>query len=334
MPQANLDAIRKKVRRLTRSPAESQIQTSELDDYINTFVVYDVPQHIQLMHQRSTATIFTQPLEDRYNSFELPDGTTANTIKNAFISTHNPVYINGDPAHVTQSRAEFYSLYPLNQQLKDTQQRGDGVTTDFTGTITPNPFLVRYVTISSKHTVSINGVNTKEALIAYDNPDQPQELVGDVGPGNNRVNHNNGTFDVTFSTPPDQGEPIYVAVTPVKPTRPDSIMFFEDMVFVRPVPDKAYRIEFEVMLRPTDLLLQTDEPNIRQWWQYIAFGAAKKIFEDRMDMESVALIQPELDRQERMVLRNTLTQLSKERAKTIYTGAYDHPGSGFFNDRW
>jgi hypothetical protein len=67
------------------------------------------------------------------------------------------------------------------------------------------------------------------------------------------------------------------------------------------------------------MLTNATMPELSQWWQYIAYGAAKKIFEDRMDMESVQLIMPEFKKQEALVNRRTIDQLSKERASTIYT---------------
>ncbi len=60
-------------------------------------------------------------------------------------------------------------------------------------------------------------------------------------------------------------------------------------------------------------------PVLKEWWQYIAYGAAKKIFEDRMEMESVQMIMPEFKTQERLCLRRTLVQYANERTATIYT---------------
>jgi uncharacterized HAD superfamily protein len=72
-------------------------------------------------------------------------------------------------------------------------------------------------------------------------------------------------------------------------------------------------------------------PQLEQWWQYIAYGTAKKIFEDRMDLDSVQQIMPEFKQQERLVLRTTLTQQANERTVTIYTQGKSYGiGSGFF----
>jgi hypothetical protein len=72
-------------------------------------------------------------------------------------------------------------------------------------------------------------------------------------------------------------------------------------------------------------------PQLEEWWQYIAYGAAKKIFEDRMDLDSVALILPEYQKQEQLVLRRTIVQNTNERTATIYTEQLGGTsGSGFW----
>ena len=52
--------------------------------------------------------------------------------------------------------------------------------------------------------------------------------------------------------------------------------------------------------------------------------------QDRMDMETLAMIEPEYKKQENLILRRTIVQQTTQRTSTIYTeqtaGAY---GSGF-----
>ncbi len=89
----------------------------------------------------------------------------------------------------------------------------------------------------------------------------------------------------------------------------------------------------EVYKRPTELLESNQNPELNEWWQYIAYGTAKKIFEDRMDLESVQMILPEYKKQEALILRRTIVQQTSQRTSTIYeqesntSSAY---GSGWF----
>jgi len=88
------------------------------------------------------------------------------------------------------------------------------------------------------------------------------------------------------------------------------------------------------MQRPSELLASNQMPELAEWWQYIAYGAAKKIFEDRMDLESVQLIIPEFKKQEDLILRRTIKQYSNERSSTIYTDQTEALVSGWGRGGW
>ena len=67
-PTTTLQAIETKVRRLTRSPSTAQLTQADLDNYINTFVVYDFPEHLRLFSLRTILTFYTQPFIDTYKT--------------------------------------------------------------------------------------------------------------------------------------------------------------------------------------------------------------------------------------------------------------------------
>jgi hypothetical protein len=117
---------------------------------------------------------------------------------------------------------------------------------------------------------------------------------------------------------------------PYVPSRPQGMLFFDNTFTLRPVPDKSYAVNLEVDLRPTELLAAGTKPDLEQWWQYIAYGAAKKIFEDNNDYDSVQQIMPEYKLQERLVLRKTLMQQASERTPSIYAQTNTLSGQGFF----
>jgi hypothetical protein len=110
-------------------------------------------------------------------------------------------------------------------------------------------------------------------------------------------------------------------------------LFYDNKFVLRPVPDQPYQINFEAYVRPTYLMAENQVPQLEEWWQYIAYGAAKKIFEDRMDLESVALILPEYKKQETLCLRRTIVQYTNERTATIYTQQTGY-NSGFGGWGW
>lgn len=149
---------------------------------------------------------------------------------------------------------------------------------------------------------------------------------------NNYINYVTGQFVVTFPTPPAAFQAINSQTVPTIPSRPFAMLYYNNTITLRPVPDQPYAINFEVDARPTQLFLQNSVPQLEELWQYLAYLTAKKIFEDKMDMDSVQAIMPELDQQERMCLRRTLVQLTNARAATIYAGTTD--GNNQFNQGW
>src|SRR5690242_1168087 len=109
-----LDNIRTKVRRLTRSPSEAQITTAQLDEYINTFVVYDFPEHLRTFNLRTTYSFYCNPFQDTYQTDRsvIPATNPLYNFQNKYLTVHPPFYIAGYPATFTQSEEQFYGLYP------------------------------------------------------------------------------------------------------------------------------------------------------------------------------------------------------------------------------
>lgn len=136
---------------------------------------------------------------------------------------------------------------------------------------------------------------------------------------NNEINYLTGAFTVTFIGPPAAGANINFQVVPYVPSIPQAILYYDEQFTLRPVPDQSYPVNIEVYNRPTELLAAGDTPQLEQWWQYIAYGAAKKVLEDRIDTETLAQIMPEYKKQELLVLRTTIVQNTNERTATIYT---------------
>ena len=94
------------------------------------------------------------------------------------------------------------------------------------------------------------------------------------------------------------------------------------------MPDQPYRVEMEVFQNPIALLSGNSSPQLKEWWQYISYGTARKIFQDRMDVDSVALIEPEYKKQEMLCMRRTLVEYANERTATIYSDQTMVNGAG------
>jgi hypothetical protein len=312
---STLQQIQTKVRRLTRSPSATQLTTQQLDDYINTFILYDMPRHLQLFDLKTTLTFYLSNNIDIYQSVTTPNTHPLYNFINQYTNVLPPAYVDGREIYYTQSREEFYQNYPLTNY---TQQLavGDDVTLIFSGTITTRPILQNQLTLTS---IDLNN----EALSAYDLPtdtDFGALLFSTTQVPIGTINYLTGAYTITWPTAPGDGKSITAHYYNYVAGRPNSVLFYNNQFTFRPVPDQPYRFTIDAAVRPTELLNTSQQPELSQWWQYIAYGAAKKVFEDRLDLDSVQLITPEFMQQEILVNRKTILLQINNRAATLYSG--------------
>jgi hypothetical protein len=346
MANSTLDAIHTKVRRLTRSPSISQISDAQIDEYVNTFILFDFPSQLRLFSLRSLLTFYTQPGVDVYSTTTTVVTDPLYNFKNRYIAVHPPLYMAGIQCFYTQERDVFYGYWPQTNSIIDTQLRGNGTMGPFVGQINssqlgtvPYPFILQNsvnfncldVNNNSMVLVDIPISNTIGNLTIPNVPLFPP--YDTIQNPNNYINYLTGQWVVTFPNPTQQLAQLWFEGILYQPGKPLGMLYYDDKFTIRPVPDKTYQIQIEVDVRPTQLIQTTDIPYLEEWWQYISYGTSKKIFEDRMDMDSVQLIMPEFKQQERFVLRTTLTQQANERTTTIYSQGKQY-GFGWFNSNW
>ena len=325
---STLGNIRTKVRRLTRSPSMNQISDIDIDNYVNTFIMYDFPEHLRMFSLRTKFTFFTQPFIESYSTNTTNPSDPLYNFKNEYISVHDPVYIAGFQSFYTQSREQFFGLYPNTSSIASIGTAGDGVTTAYSGTLSSVPVTRGNVVFSSVDTLA-NGLCLVDLpLTASVGNLYNQDDAGGVIRGT--INYLTGLYAFIFQFPPALGATINSQTVPYVPNRPQAVLFYQDEFIVRPIPDQPYPVTIEAYIRPTRLLTANSMPELSEWWQYIAYGAAKKILEDRMDMDTVQMIMPEFKKQESLILRRALVQYSNERVATIYTEQTSGPTSGGF----
>ncbi len=366
-PDSTLQAIQNKVRRLTRSPSEAQLTTLDLQNYINTFVVYDFPEHLRTFNLRKTFTFYTNPYQDEYMTDELSFGdANANptiiynplyNFQNKYLTVHPPVYIAGVQSMYTQSREEFFQYYPKVNSLIFTGFSGDGITTLFTGVINsqqaqvpPNfqqlvGLLQRQVLFNSADSFgnglalvdvpvidattgnnTVNGNLYDPASAAYQAALVNPPIIVDA---TNTINYATGAYTITFSAAPGANIPINSQTVPMALAKPIALLYYANRFVVRPVPLQVYRVQIEVYQRPVALLSTNQDPELEEYWQYISYGAAIKILQDRLDMDSVQMIIPEFRVQQNLCNRRTIVQYTNERTGTIYTEAGGLGNGGF-----
>lgn len=336
MADPTLAAIRTKVRRLTRSLSTSQLTDADIDEYVNTFVLYDFPEHLRLFNLRETFEFYTEPYTDVYDTTTAPVTSPLYNFKNKYITIHQPMFVAGYQTLFLESREQLYGIYPQLNAIASIGSIGNGVTAAFSGTLSSKPVLKNNVLFSSFNTLGVG-------LSLIDIPRPATPLIGDLVVPNDTVsygtiNYLTGAWSLTFPSAPAVGAPINSQTIPYQAARPLAVLFFDGKFTVRPVPDQPYKISMEVYVRPAELLSATptvkNPAHLEEWWQYIAYGAAKKAFEDRMDLESIQQIMPEFKKQETLIQRRTIVQQTSQRTATVYTqengssGAY---GAGWFS---
>lgn len=353
-PTTTLQTIQTKVRRLTRSPSTAQLTDADLDQYINTFVVYDFPEQLRTFNLSTQFSFYTNPGQDVYNtdiaSFSGAVNNPLFNFQNLYLTVQPPVYIAGYNSLFSQSREQFFNIYPRINSIVLTAGQGNGTSGPFTGVINSQqsilfPGITQRVSLLQSNVVfsAIGTPGTGELLgmvmtdvplvdggtgfklnigNLYDPNSAAYNAALTIPPTvidpNNNINYLTGAYVVNFPMNTVAGTQINSQTVPCIQSLPQGLLFHNNEFTVRPIPDQAYRINFEVFQRPTALLSTSQSPELEEYWQYIAYGASKKIFEDRMDLESVQMIMPEFKMQERLCLRRTIVQNTTQRTATIY----------------
>lgn len=324
--------IRNKVRRITRKVSANEVTDTDINDAIDVFLLYDFPEILRLFDLRRTFSFFTSPnIEQYYTNTDNMNDPLYN-FKNAIVNSHTPVYVGGFKAYFTQSRDEFFRYWNQVQQ-KVTIGTGDGVTTNFSGTLDNIPVQARSVLFTSVDATGLGQQLQDVPLVSAVAGQEGSELINGnlydprgavptaptVVIAANTINYVTGVYNITFTVAPAAGELVEAQVIPYQAARPTAVLYFDNTFTVRPIPDNSYEIKIEANVRPSALVSDTDGPNLEQQWQFIAYGAAIKILQDLTDLDTVEQLMPEFERQKIFVLRNTLNQMEDTRAETLFS---------------
>lgn len=322
---STLVAIKKKVRRLTASPSVTNLSEYDLEQYIQTAYNQDFPYAVKLDQTRSVYTLFTSPNVDKYP-------IDVNYIQ----GIRSPVYFEGIEGSFFKDREQFYNMWP-RWPTKFTPINGDGAQVTFTFTI-PAPFLANEVVLggtdAAGNTIRINDdgfgilyLEVPNAQTVY--PPLTTNVPGlrnrNLGnPGNlvytnvGSINYVTGVFNITFPVAPAAGTQVTCWVSQYTTGRPYSILFWNNELTIRPVPNNVYKVELETYLTPVQFLENTDNPIINQWWQYLAYCAAVRLLEEREDWDGVDRMKALKAEEEGKVLERQGVEEIGQRNTTIF----------------
>ena len=305
---STLDKIIKKIRKITSSNSQTQITDDDIKTYINDFVLYGYPPDLSIPEFKTTLTFYTSPNVGTYKTNTTNEYDPLYNFTNRYEFTGRPAFVDGIESGFFQDREAFFGLYPSIKK-SSFLTKGDGVLGNWFGTLNAIPVIKGETVFTS---VDANG----NGLAVWD--DEDGNLISTDHGVCGTLNSVTGAYDFFFPGIPALGADINVKSVWYTASTPISILFFENKFTLRPIPDDVYAINLEVYKRPTEFEYINQMPELAAQWEYIAFGAAKKIFIDRRDYESLAEIQPLFDEQEgHLVTRNTMN-MSDMRVATPY----------------
>lgn len=142
-------------------------------------------------------------------------------------------------------------------------------------------------------------------------------------PGGATINYQTGEITgLVFDQAIPQGTTIQIQYNPKQFSIPLSIMFYQNQFTLAPVPDQGYTVELTCYRQPIQALIAADmtgNPELSEWWEILAVGAAKKIFEERLDSDGVIFIDKMLKERYDVIETRTYAQIGQQRINTIYT---------------
>lgn len=287
-----LSALRSKIRTIIGRDSIDEYPNSDLDTRINRFYQLILPAELKLQKNHVFYEFFTTPNQAWY---EFDD--------ESYTNIEPPCYINQYVLSYYQEPYLFEnSSEPnLNANTELRPWTGDGTTTVFTTTVSnkikPGTF------ISTDNTETF--IDTTETYTTSD-----VSITGSLG-GSATINYSTGAISVSFATAPASGQTIYASMIQFVPSRPQSVLFYENRFEFYPIPDTTYRFKCKAYKVPTALSSADSRPLLDEWGPMIAYGVAREIHADNgeMDayMEVTALYKEQLD----YCMRRTHDQISQ-----------------------
>ncbi len=325
MAIGTLTSILAKARKLIGSPDTLQVPDTDLIDYVDSFYLYDLPAQFRSLKLKDVYIFMTQQGIDVY-PFDSEHYTTVTM----------PCYIAKREVKLFNDAWSFYASN-FNWQSYQNFATGNGTTGPYTGVLSAVP-IVRSSNTNPSIAVNPNypasivqnvliTANTGNMLSPTRNiyDDGSGNLIGNITTGllppNNTIDYNTGAVSVTFDTVIPAGQTIQIQYNPVQQSIPLAILFYQNQFTLRPVPDRGYTVELTCYRQPSRALgtvaLDTT-PELTEWWELIAVGAAKKFYEDSMDLEGVSIMDKMLREKYALAETRTYAQLGTQRVSTIF----------------
>lgn len=144
----------------------------------------------------------------------------------------------------------------------------------------------------------------------------------------NTINYLTGTINVTFPENIPVGNNINVNCFFFQTGLPRAMLFYNNVLTLRNVPDSQYLVELDAYLTPAAFLNTNDAIAYGYMSEYIARGAARKILSDTGDEEQLNFYEPLFREQETLVWKRSQRQWTATRTESIYSQGLDRGMQG------
>lgn len=282
-----------------------------------------------------------------------------------------PAYINGFQVAFYTEQSSFFNLFPNYIQALNNSFFGDGGSTytltipyfpalaghvDITGIIAANssidPIVANTLNTAVPKTstfpaifITTQDINNNTVVVtdsgqflnaaSVSGNMQLGMLTGDVNPGwnttTNVVNYTNGQIQVTFDVAIADGTPINIQSYYIQQGLPRAILFYNNVLTLRPPGNISYLVELEAYLTPAAFLATSQSLPFAYMAEYIARGAARKILADTGDIEQFQFYEPLFREQEMLVWKRSQRQFTSTRTPTIYSQGFGQSQNGNFS---
>lgn len=157
-------------------------------------------------------------------------------------------------------------------------------------------------------------------------------LPGGYSTTTNTINYLTGVATgVTFPVVIPQGAQIYAQFYYFQTGLPRSLLYYDNTITLRSIPDKQYLVEMEAYLSPCAFLNTAAAIPFGYMAEYLSRGAARKILSDTGDIEQFQFYEPLFKEQELLVWKRSQRQWTNSRTQTIYSQGTNMGQNGLSN---
>jgi len=315
-----LQDIITKVRFLTASETSNQLTDTDILNFIASFYENDLPAEFRSLKLADIYTFDTVRGVGTY-PFDSANFTTVNApariAKRNIFFTDDISQFNGYDTYYSQ---QFIQQFPIGNGTAGIPPYAFTTQNNpILRSVNNNPASISYPT-GRVQNILITAFNTNQTFNVTD--DGNGNLVGDCVSGS--INYDTGAVtNLVFTGSVDAGNNISIEYLPIQYRIPLSILFYQNQFSLFPIPDQGYTVEMQAYRTPNQVLLNTPAnqgiPELREWWELIAFGAAKKFYENRLDTDGIMMMDKALVERYSVAEARTYAQIGQEQIRTIFT---------------